>query len=181
MQNHAMHPSRRSAANFKHSLLAATWVIAAVRPSSLTAIGPTHYAQMPQLKWNETDFLECFAVEPAAEDYGTSFNYEVERVGLRLLFTVWQHESAIQASLFRTDSETALYTWAAYVRGSARFVNDQRGRYLEFEDCIIAPDRFWYIQSGDVFNRNRFPHSVTVTVAVDPDIHVAFINYESRT
>ena len=136
---------------------------------------------MPQLEWNEIDFLECFAVEATAEDYATSFHYEVERDGLRLLFTVWQHESVIQASLFRTDSEIALYTWAAYVRGVARFVDDQRGRYLEFEDCIIAPDRFWYIKSGDVFNRDRFPHSVTVTVAVDPDIRVAFINYESRT
>lgn len=147
----------------------------------MTANSPNHYTQMPQLEWNEFDFLDCFAVEPIAADYATSFNYEVERDGLRLLFTVWPHESVIQASLFRTDSETALNTWAAYVRGVARLVDDQRGRYLEFEDCIIAPDRFWYIQSGDVFNRDRFPHSVTVTVAVDPDIRVAFINYESRT
>ena len=136
---------------------------------------------MPQLEWNEIDFLDCFAVEPAVEDYTNSFNYEIERAGLRLLFTVWQHESVIQASLFRAGSDDALYTWAAYVRGAARFVDDQRGRYLEFEDCIIAPNRFWYIQSGDVFNRDRFPHSVTVTVAVDPDIRVAFINFESRT
>jgi hypothetical protein len=136
---------------------------------------------MPQLKWNEVDFLECFAVAPIAEEYANSFNYEVTRDGLRLLFTVWQHESVIQASLFRTDSEVPLYTCAAYVRSVARFVDDQRGRYLEFEDCIIAPDRFWYIQSGDVFNQERFPHSVTVTVAVDPDIRVSFINYESRT
>lgn len=83
---------------------------------------------MPQLKWDEIDFLECFAVEPTAEDYGSSFSYEIERNRLRLLFTVWQYESVIQASLFRTDSETALHTWAAYVRGGARFINDQRGK-----------------------------------------------------
>ena len=136
---------------------------------------------MPRLEWNENDFLDCFAVEPNLDDYETSVNYEVARDGLRLLFTVWKHESVIQASLFRTDSETALYSWSAYVRGMSRFVDDQRGRYLAFEDCIIAPDRFWYITTGDVFNRERFPFSVTVTVAVDPDIHVAFINYESRT
>ncbi len=136
---------------------------------------------MHQIEWNELDFLEFFAVEPTAEEYGTSFSYVIERDGLRLLFTVWPHESVIQAALSRINSDDVLTTWAAYVRGDARSVNDARGRYLEFEDCIIAPDRFWYVDSGDVFNRDRFPHAVTITIAVDPDIRVAYVNYESRT
>ncbi len=136
---------------------------------------------MPQLKWNEVDFLEFFSAEPTVEEYATSFNYVIERDGLRLMCTVWPHESVIQVALSRVKSDDVLTTWAAYVRGVSRCVNDQRGRYLEFEDCIIAPDRFWYIDSGDVFNRDRFPHSVTITVAVDPDIRVAFVNFETRT
>jgi hypothetical protein len=98
---------------------------------------------MPHLEWNETDFLECFAVEPTVDEYGISFSYEVERDGLRLLLTVWLYESVVQASLFRGSRDIALFTCAAYVRGVSRFVNDQRGRYLEFENCIIAPNRFW--------------------------------------
>ncbi len=75
---------------------------------------------MPQLDWNELDFLDCFAVEPTVEDDAVSHDYEVERAGLRLLFTVWQLESVIQASLFRGESDDALFTFAAYVRGEVR-------------------------------------------------------------
>ena len=136
---------------------------------------------MPQLQWNEVDFLDFFAVEPAVEDYALSHEYELERDGLRLLFTVWEHESAIQASVFRQQQQHALFTFAAYVRGETRCINDERGRYIEFENCIIAPDRFWYNEAGDVFDRQRFPFSVTVRLAVDPDIRIALVNYEPRT
>ena len=136
---------------------------------------------MPQLQWNDVDFLDFFAVEPGVEDGAVSYNYEIQRNGLRLLFTVWQYESVIQASVFRDDGETALFTFAAYVRAEARFVNDKRGRYLEIADCIIAPSRFGYIESGDPFDRERFPIAVTVTLAIDPDIRIAFLNFEPRT
>lgn len=136
---------------------------------------------MPQLEWNDIDFLDFFAVEPAVGDYAVSYNYEVERCGLRLLFTVWQYESVIQASVFRNDAHDALFTFAAYVRGEARFINDKRGRYLEIADCIIAPNRFWYIDAGDPFDRERLPISVTLAVAIDPDIRISLANCESRT
>ena len=71
---------------------------------------------MPQLEWNDTDFLDFFAVEPTPEDYDVSHSYDIERNGLRLLFTVWQYESVIQVSVFRGDSDDALFTFAAYVR-----------------------------------------------------------------
>ena len=136
---------------------------------------------MPQLRWNDSDFLDFFAVEPTVEDYAVSYNYELERDGLRLLFTLWQLESVIQASLFRCKTDTKLFTFAAYVRGEARFINDERGRYLDFEDCIVAPSRFWYIHAGDPFDQNRFPVSVTIRLAIDPDVRIGFVDYESRT
>ena len=136
---------------------------------------------MPQLDWNDIDFLDFFAVEPTVEDYAGSHNYEIERNGLRLLLTVWQYESVVQVSVFRRDADDGLFTFAAYVRSGARFINDKRGRYLEMADCIIAPNRFWYIDSGDPFDRERFPIAVTVTVAIDPDIRIAFVNFEPRT
>jgi hypothetical protein len=136
---------------------------------------------MPQLRWNDSDFLDFFAVEPTVEDYAVSYDYEIERDGLRLLFTVWQLESVIQASLFRGKTESALFTFAAYIRGEARFINDERGRYLDLEDCIIAPSRFWYIHAGNPFDQQRFPISVTIHLAIEPDIHISFVNYESRT
>ena len=136
---------------------------------------------MPQLAWNELDFLDFFALEPIVEDYAMSHSYELEREGLRLLFTLWQLESVIQASLFRGKNEDALFTFAAYVRGEARFINDERGKYVDFEDCIVAPSRFWYHQAGDPFDREHFPIAVTVRLTIDPDIRIAFVDYEPRT
>lgn len=136
---------------------------------------------MPQLRWNDTDFLDFFAVEPTVEDYGVSHNYEIERDGMRLLFTLWQLESVIQASLFRGKSDNALFTFAAYVRGEVRFINDVRGRYIDFENCIIAPRRFWYIQVGNPFDQQRFPISVTIRLETDPDLRIAFADYKCRT
>jgi hypothetical protein len=136
---------------------------------------------MPQLAWNETEFLDFFSVEPTVEEYAVSHSYEIERNGLRLLFTVWQLESVIQASLFRDNVDEPLFAFAAYVRGEARFINDKRGRFLAFEDTVIAPNRFWYFQSGDLFDRKRFPISLTVTMTIDPDIRIEFVNFEPRT
>ena len=47
-----------------------------------------------------------------------------------------------------------------------------------FADCVLAPDRLWNIPYDDVFDRGRFPHSVTVTVAADPDIQIRFVTFE---
>jgi hypothetical protein len=136
---------------------------------------------MPQLQWNDVDLLEFFEVVPTIGDYETSHRYEIERAGIRLQFTVWQFESVVQAFLFRDTANDALISFAAYVRGEARLVNDERGKYLELEDCIFAPNRFWYIESGNPLNRERFPVSITVTVTVDPEIRIAFVNFRTRT
>ena len=136
---------------------------------------------MPELEWNEIDLLDFFAVLPTAEEDGVSHSFEIDRNGLQLLLTIRQYESVIQVSVFRRDSDHALFTFTAYVRGEVRLVNDQRGRYLEIADCIVAPDCFWDIVSGDPFDRVRFPVAVTVTVAIDPDIRIAFVNFKSRT
>ncbi len=136
---------------------------------------------MPQLEWDNTDFLEFFATEPVIEEYGVWHNYEIERDGLKLLLTIWQLDSVIQASLYRGKSEVALVTFAAYVRGSARFINDDRGRYINFEDCIIVPGRFWYIQAGDAFAQGGFPPAITIRLSIDPDVAIVFTDYECRT
>lgn len=91
---------------------------------------------MPQFEWNDIDFLDFFAVEPTVEDYAVSHNYEVERNGLRLLFTVWQHESVIQVSIFHGDADDALVTFAAYVRAGARFGDDIRVFYDVIETAV---------------------------------------------
>ena len=137
---------------------------------------------MPELKWNEIDFLDFFEVEPQYDEFFTSYSYEVQRGQLRLLFTVWPIESTAQASLFHGRQEQPLFSIAAYVRGEARLIKESGLNRLDLEDCIIAPSRFWYIEAGNVFDRVRFPVSVTMSMMVNPDLSIDLTNFQqSRT
>jgi hypothetical protein len=136
---------------------------------------------MPQLKWNEADFLDCFGVAPIVGDDRVSHSYEARRSGLRLRVTVRQYESVLNITLSREGTESELLSLAAYVRGEARYVNDIRGTYLEITNCFVAPGRFWYMEAGNVFDRQRFPVGVTVEIGVNPDIRVVVVPYRSRT
>lgn len=136
---------------------------------------------MPQLEWNEIDLLDYFEVEPTVLDEVVSHSYEVERNGLRLLLTVWQLESVVQVTLFRSESEAEIFTFAAYARGPVRRIDDQRGKFIEIGDCIIAPNRFWYIEAGDVFNKGKYPASITIEIEVRPEIRIAFVPDQSLT
>lgn len=136
---------------------------------------------MPQLRWNKIDFFEFFAVEPMVEEYEVSHSFELERDGMRLVFTLWQLESVIQLTLFRVKTENPLFTVAAYVRGEARVINDHAGRHIDFEDCVLAPNRFWYVRAGDPFDQQRYPISTTMRLAIDPDLRITFADYLCRT
>jgi hypothetical protein len=130
---------------------------------------------MPQLAWNDLDFLECLGVEPEVLDYLVSHNYTLVRNGLRLLITVWQFESVIQFSMFRESAEVPFCSFACFVRGRVRHVDDQRGDFLEMQDCIIGPNRFWYMSAGDPFDPKRFPVGVNLQVSVVPDIQINIV------
>jgi hypothetical protein len=127
---------------------------------------------MPQLNWDELDFLEYLEVDAIVDEYSTSHKYEVEQNDLRLLVTVWQYESVIQLSLFRAPTNVTILSFACFLRGNARYVNDKRGKYLELIDCVIAPTRFWYQCAGDLFDHKKFPHGLTIQLEVRPEIRV---------
>ena len=127
---------------------------------------------MTQLKWDELDFLEYLEVDAVIDDYTTSHNYELEQNDLRLLITIWQYESVVQVSLLRATTNVTIFSFASFVRGCARYVNDKRGKYLELVDCVIAPTRFWYQQAGDLFDHEKFPHGLTIQLEVRPEVRV---------
>ena len=127
---------------------------------------------MSLLKWDATEFLECFEVEPEVEDHGVSHTYKVNRGGLDLMVTLWEIECFVQTSLYREGSDRAISTLAFSVRGSAQYVNDKRGSHIRFSDCVIGPSRFWYLEAGDLSDKSLHPHGVDVLVGVDPDILV---------
>lgn len=87
---------------------------------------------MPTLVWNETDFLTYLGVLPEVEEYGTSYFYRVYRCGLRLDLTVYPYASDIYFSLFRDEVETPVFDMKLIECNGVRYVNDQRGEFLEF-------------------------------------------------
>lgn len=129
---------------------------------------------MPYLQWDELDFLECLEVVPEEED-GISYTYDVQRGDFRLLVTVWSLESVIECTLWQKEVEASLFDFALFVRGRVRHINDKRGEYLEFQDSIVVPDRFWYVEAGDLFSPERFALSVTLELRIKPSISLRFV------
>jgi hypothetical protein len=128
---------------------------------------------MPQLDWDETDFLECLEVVPSIGDYEIKHTYEVNKNGLALTLIVKQLESLVQIALCQQDIDRPLIDLVLFVRGRVRYVNDKWGRYLEFGDSIIAPDRSY--RTLGVFDKTKFPHGVTIQLQVSPEIHLRMV------
>src|SRR5689334_714935 len=91
---------------------------------------------MPELQWDELDFLECLETVPEVEEDGVWYSYNVIRGGHRLLVTVLPLESVVELSLFPEQAETPLVEFSLFVRGAIMHVNDKRGEYLEFPDSM---------------------------------------------
>ena len=130
---------------------------------------------MPELRWNATDFTECLQVIPEVEDFEVEHSYTVEKDGLALTITVWQHESVVCVSLRQAEITVPLAVFVLFVREAVQYINDKRGEYLEFRDCIIAPSRFSYPTMGDMFDKNKFTRGLTVQLAIKPNVQIRHI------
>ena len=101
---------------------------------------------MPELNWNEADFMECLEVVPEVGDYKVKHIYEVTKDGLVLVVIVRQFESVIQLSLRQREVDTLLTKFSLFMRESTRYIKAKRSEYLEFQNCIVLPSRFSYIK-----------------------------------
>jgi hypothetical protein len=129
---------------------------------------------MPQLKWNQYDFVECLGVVPKVGDYETEYIFEAENDGLRVLINVWPSESIVQISLFRDGSADYVTSFGLAVRGEVRFINDKRGSYLEFVQCVVVPNRFYYFDMHSVFESDKYTDSLDFELRTSPDIQLKF-------
>ncbi len=129
---------------------------------------------MPELQWDELDFMECLEVEPQIEEYEISYFYEVRRDDLILYPTVRPCESVIDISLYQSASETPLLDCALFVFGKVRHINDKRGEYLEFTDCIIAPRRFAYLETQTL--RDAATPRWSVKLSIKPRIQIRYLD-----
>jgi hypothetical protein len=127
---------------------------------------------MPEFAWNPTDFLICLEVEPEVAEYETSHRYTLRRDGLQLSISVWQYHCDVQVSLFREGIDTPVLDLNLLGCMGARYIDDQRGKYLEF-----APARCF----GDWCDRydGRSPIPYGVRVAVNPHIQITLFSEPS--
>ena len=132
---------------------------------------------MPQLQWDELDFIECLDVIPEVEDYQVSHSFKVIQERLTLALKVWQYESVVHFALYDSETGRLVTEFALFVRGSVSHEKSQRAEYLMLRDCIVAPSRFYYINVGDVFNVDRWPFGLTVSIFIKPQISVRFFEH----
>ena len=127
---------------------------------------------MPELQWDEVDFLECLEVVPEIEEFWTSYFYEVRRDEMVLALTVYPIESLVCLSLYQHDHENLLIELAIFVHGEVRYINDKRGEYLEFAECILAPCRSSYREEISVWD--KVAPQWTLELAVKPQISIRY-------
>jgi hypothetical protein len=63
---------------------------------------------MPQLIWDESDFISYLEVLPEVEEYEIAHHFTVKKDGLRLGLSVYQLDSDVYITLFRDGIERAL-------------------------------------------------------------------------
>lgn len=134
---------------------------------------------MAQLKWNETEFIQCLGVVPEVAEHQTEHVFTVSRHGLTLTVTVWQLESMVTLALNQDGQTMPFAQFTLAVRGDARLRLNAGQEYLELRDCSVCPGRFSYIHGpGDPADVSRFGYPVTVQLAVKPRIKIGFLEVQ---
>jgi hypothetical protein len=130
---------------------------------------------MPELNWDQTDFIECLEVLPQTNEYGTEQIFQLDREGLSLKVSVWPLESVVYLDLHRVNHEARIIGFALFVRGRVEHVKERSFEYLRFHDALPAPSRFSYMDfSEDVHSTARSPYGLTVRLRTKPDIEIEF-------
>ena len=128
---------------------------------------------MPELRWNQTDLLECFGVLPETEEYGTYFGYTVTRDGLELLATVRPYESVIDLRLRRENGTEDLLGFTLFVGGAVEYKREKKRDFVRVTSCRVVADRLYYMHEGGAGAVSEAT-LLDVEIAVDPDIRITF-------
>ncbi len=114
------------------------------------------------LTWNEMDFLTCLEILPVTDEYETCSTHIVKRDGIRLEPTVFQYGRDVYISIYRGESSHPLFDMKLLDCSGVRYVNDERGEYLEFAPAKCFGTRY----------DGESPIPYGVRVATRPDISV---------
>lgn len=115
---------------------------------------------MPELNWNEYDFIECLGVIPETDDYFCSHEFTVEKDNLILEITVYQNESFVAISLTQRDANKPFINLCFIVREKIEFKNKKGFSVLKFIDIVFVESRFWMERQEK--RRNYFDKEITI-------------------
>lgn len=127
---------------------------------------------MPHFQWEELDFLEFFGVVPEEDEEDGAGAYQIVRGGIILELTVRGWRNAVHLSLHREGAHKPLISFVFFVRGEARRRREKWGEYLEFIDCVCAPDE--YASDEELFGRRQFDSAMNIVLYIQPDIRIEF-------
>jgi hypothetical protein len=117
---------------------------------------------MPELVWNETDFLVCLEVEPTIDEFECGYHYCVKKDGLRLELSVYQFSSDICITVYSEGVGRAIISFQITNCSGTKYIHDERGEWLEFAPSQVFGNRF----------SNDFVIPVGVRLSVRPSISV---------
>lgn len=136
---------------------------------------------MPELKWNETDVIECLGVLPETDEFFSSHSFLLNKDGLFINITIWQIESLVALSIAKDSKAVPFLDIHFVVRDRIDFINEKDYSSLIFRDCIVVSDQFWmYYKSdkNDVFDKTAFTWVTDLELTVYPGFHFKSLESE---
>ncbi len=130
---------------------------------------------MPELKWREYDFVECLGILPERDEFFESHFFRMEKDDLVLEVTVWQYESVVAISLSQVSNRRCFITIYFAVRNKIEFVNEKNSAILRFCDIITVPNRFFYLEDKDVFDRDKVKNNQNLELCIYPHLELQFV------
>jgi hypothetical protein len=128
---------------------------------------------MPQLEWDEIDFLDCLEVFPEVDGYETKHVYKVRKNEVVLTVVVEQFDSYIRFFLQqRTDAEP-LIQYGFFVRDGVDYINDKRGVYLEFKGCFFTQYHSPYLDY--TVEQLAKDMGLRIQLGIKPQIQIRFV------
>ena len=94
------------------------------------------------LVWDETDVLACLEVEPATDRHGISYEYAVEKDGLRLELLIRQYDGDVHFDLYRHAVERPVLSMKLLQCPGIRYVKRTSDEYLEFAPAGCFGSRY---------------------------------------
>jgi len=134
---------------------------------------------MPELKWNETDFIECLEVTPKEED-DVSYFFKVIRNGLCLTLNLFQYDSVVYFDLYREGNDDPLFSFGLFVRGAIEYKKEKDREYLLFQNALPVPSSFtYYDYEEDIRSTEDLSYRLDLVLSVNPDIKINFERYRT--